>query len=216
MIKNVLVITPAEKAQIEKFHQDVTPVTLPVESRTWLEPKKMGLDLDAGNFEFIDEGSHIWESYFRHWGWWKTIVLGWYPYTDLRDYYSHKRQGIGRPWLRELPEDWQSLIFRELILLITQWNSLVDEPFRIVFGKDEIYPKWVMRWLSITNASWRQGARDLELELYEKSSEIDNLSVAKMVQQYQKSGLTWRPVMPEIAVHHQRYANRDEYWTFER
>lgn len=209
--------TPAEKAQLEKFNQDVTPAILPVLPGTWLDEKKIGIDLDAGSFEFVDNGTHVWESFFRYWGWWKTIILGWYPYTDLRDFYSHDRQGIGRPWIRILPEAWQSLIFRELILLASDWNSLVDEEYKIRFERDEELPVWVQRWLSLTNQSWRQGSHDLDRELHSSSSiDIDQAVVAKLVQKYNYSATTWRPMMPERAVYHQKYGDRPEYWTFER
>lgn len=209
--------TPAEKAQQEKFNQDTTPAILPVQQGTWLDAKKMGIDLDAGSFEFVEDGTHVWESFYRHWGWWKTIILGWYSYTDLRDFYSHDRQGIGRPWLRILPEEWQSLIFRELILMIKDWNTLVDEEHQIKFSRDEEFPAWVERWLSLTNQSWRQGAQDLDRELHVSASEdLEESSVAKVVHRYNSSAATWRPMMPERAVWHQKYGDRPEYWTFER
>ena len=210
-------LTQTELAQQEKYNQDVTPVILPVLPGTWLDAKKMGLDLDAGNFEFVEEGTHVWESVFLHYGWFKTVIQGYYPYTDTRDFYAHDRQGIGRPWIRALPDQWRDLIFRELILLILSWNSLVDSEYRIKFERDETYPRWLERWLSLTNSSWRQGAQDLGEEVYRYSSiDVDESTVYKIVRQYNFSGNTWRPLMPEKAVHHQKYAERGEHWTFER
>lgn len=209
--------TPAELAGMEKFNQDVTPAILPVLPGTWLSESGMGIDLDAGSLEFVDDGSHVWESFFRHWGWWKTIALGWYSYTDLRDFHSHNKQGIGRPWLRSLPEYWQELIFRELVLMVKEWNSLVDVEYSINFERDEEYPRWLERWLSLTNQSWRQGVHELDEELHRCASEnLDESSVAKMTKMYTASAYTWRPMMPERAVHHQKYGDRGEHWTFER
>lgn len=210
-------LTQTELAKLEKYNQDVAPAVLPVLPGTWLEPKKMGIDEDAGNFEFIEDGTHVWESFFLHYGWFKTICLGWYPFTDLRDYHSHDRQGIGRPWIRALPDAWRDLVFRELVLLVRSWNSVVDEQYKVNFSRNEEHPAWLQRWLSLTNQSWRRGAQDLDEELQEcASGDVDENTVAGIVKQYNLSGSTWRPMMPERAVYHQKYSDRPEYWSFER
>lgn len=209
-------MTPAERAARDRFEQDTAPVILPVLPGTWLSAKKMGLNIDVGRYEFIDEGTHIWESFFRHWGWWKTVVLGWYPYTDLRDSYLHDKQGIGRPWLRVLSEEWQTLIFREFVLLIQEWNSLVRPEHRQGFLPEEEFHPWMERWLSLTNTSWKQGLAELERAVYEDAKpEVTPADVARLLSRYQHSASTWRPMMPEKAIFHQKYADRSAYWTFE-
>ena len=210
-------LTQTELARIEKYNQDVAPAILPVLPGTWLDSKRMGIDEDAGTFEFIEDGTHVWESFFRHWGWWKTIALGWYSYTDLRDFYSHDRQGIGRPWLRALPDPWQSLIFRELILLVRDWNSLVDDQYKVIFDRVEEFQPWIERWLSLTNQSYQRGAQDIDEEIHRcASKDIPENDVARLVKQYMASEATWRPMMPERATYHQKYGERGEHWTFER
>lgn len=210
-------LTQTELARQEKYNQDVAPAILPVLQGTWLDPKKMGIDEDAGTFEFIEDGTHVWESFFRHWGWWKTIGTGWYSYTDLRDFYSHDRQGIGRPWLRALPDPWQSLIFRELILLVRDWNKLVEDEYKVMFDREEKFQPWVERWLSLTNQSYRRGALDLDEEIHRCGLEtVNENDVSRLVKQYLASESTWRPMMPERAVYHQKYGERGEHWTFER
>lgn len=209
-------LSTAESAIAERFKDDVSPVTLPVKPRTWRSLKSMGVNLDEGSYAFIDEGTHIWSSFFLHWGWWKTVVLGFYPYTDLRDYEAHERQGIGRPWLAMLPERWQELIFRELILLITGWNSLVTHEHWISFEEGEELPGWVQRWLSLTNQSWRRGATEFESALFGAAYDSSEEDVLELVQQYCLSSLTWRPMMPECALYHRKYGSRNEYWEFSR
>lgn len=210
-------LSDAEIAAKRQFEVDTYPTKLPVPSRTWVDEKIMGIDVTAGSYEFLDDGSHIWQSFFDHWGWWKTTVLGWYPYTELRDYHLHEQQGIGRPWLSKLPDKWQELIFRELVLLVTTWNDLVKIEHRFTYTVDEDVPNWMQRWLSLTNRSWRLGFAEFEREIYESASEgISALEIAKLVQRYQASAVTWRPIMPETAEYHRRYGDRGEFWSFER
>jgi hypothetical protein len=212
---NDKVPSTAESALAEQFKEDVSPVTLSVKPRTWRSLKSMGVNLDDGCYEFIDEGTHIWSSFFHRWGWWKTVVLGFYPYTDLRDYEAHERQGIGRPWLAQLPERWQELIFRELILLILEWNSLVAPEYWVSFEEGEELPGWVQRWLSLTNQSWRRGISEFESALF-SSVAADNAEedILHLVQQYRLSASTWRLMMPEEAIYRRKYGSRNEYWEF--
>jgi len=208
--------SPAGRAAVAQLEVDIRPNVLRVPVRTWLSLRGMKVDVTLGNIEYIDEGTHIWHEFYNHWGWWKLTILGWYPYTELRDYQIHETQGIGRPWLRLLPEIWQELIFRELVLLIKHWNAMVDEPYAIRFRSDEKLPQWVERWLSLTNHSWRLGYADLEREIYECSATSwTPEAVAGMVQRYQASAVTWRGMMPERMEYHRRYGTRDEYWTIE-
>lgn len=210
-------LSPSEAKMLELVQRDTEPNTLPTAPYTWRTLAAMGVDVNEGNLSFVDDGTHIHQSYLDHWGWWKIRVLGWYPYTDLRDIEAHERQGIGRPWLRLLPEIWQEVIFRELILLIGAWNEIVRGPYeQIRFDeKDETY-EWLSRWLSLTNESWRRGADVLERELYESGPEVTSGQVASLQARYRASALTWRPMMPERAEFHRRYGDRSEYWGFQR
>lgn len=203
-------------AMAERFKEEVSPIVLPVRKNTWRSLKMMGVDLDQGQYVFLDEGTHIWQSFFQHYGWWKTNALGFYPYTDLRDYEAHERQGLGRPWLRLMPQRWQELIFRELILLINGWNHSVSAQYEFQFGPDEELPSWVKRWLSLTNESWRKGAAEFEEELYRSLGGGHESDVSALVQRYQASALTWRPMMPDSVQYHRRYGKRDDFYTFIR
>ena len=207
--------SPAGLAFAERVREDLSPNTLPVLPRTWRSLAGMGINLDSGEYRFLSEGTHIWSSFFLHWGWWKTTAVGFYPYTDLRDYEAHERQGIGRPWLGLLPQRWQELIFRELILLVGDWNSIVSPSCHFHFREGEELPRWMERWLSLTNESWRRGASEFETELYHcmDSDEKESLA-AKIAQQYRASGTTWRPMMPEEAAYHRPYGKRKGFWTF--
>ena len=207
----------AALAIANRLRGDVAPASLPVMPQTWRSLKAMGVDIDEGKLEFLDEGTHIWYSYFLHWGWWKTKVLGFYPYTELRDYEAHERQGIGRPWINLLSEMWQGLIFRELVLLTAAWNDLVVPESQFTFGQKEAFPVWMDRWLSLTNESWRRGATEFEREISDALQHpSDDLRSARLVQQYRASSMTWRPMMPEIALYHRKYGERPEYFSFER
>lgn len=215
-------MSPAERATYDGYLRDVMPSTLPTAPRTWRSLKSMGVDLDRGDIQFVDDGTHIQRSYLQYWGWWKVVVLGWYPYTELRDIEAHERQGLGRPWLRLLPELWQEVIFRELILLVDEWNDVVggdDARVEFVLPEEQSNligtPEWLERWLSLTNESWRRGAVALERELYEVADPTA-AEVASLLARYRASSLTWRPMMPDRAKYHQKYGKRGAYWSFER
>lgn len=207
-------MTPTRELIDAQFLVDTVPATLPTLPGTWRSLETMGVDVSAGNYEFFDPGTHIQQSYHDYWGWWKTDVLGFYAYTELRDVEMHERQGLGRPWLALLPEAWQELIFRELIFLVQEWNALIAAESRFTFQGG--MPNWMLRWLSLTNRSWRQGTLELEEEVLRYVSEVDEQLLARFVTRYQLSGLTWRRIMPERAVYHRKYAERPEFYTFER
>lgn len=211
-------LTPAALGADWRRRVEVHPNLLPVQNRAWTTVQGMGIDTGAGNHQFVDDGTHVWEAFRQHWGWWKTQILGWYPYTDLRDYWRHNLTGEGRPWLRILPEDWQELVFRELVLLVELWNKLVvdDRKYLFAVGQDE--PEWMGIWLTLTNEVWRRGASDVERGLLEalRSPEFSAATVEEFKRTYLRSSLTWRPMMPERAVFHRKHMERPEYWTFER
>ena len=206
---------------IEEAHRRIAvwPGTLPVLPGTWLSLKGMRIEVPRGQRVFIDEGRDTWNEFHDHWGWWKTQVCGWRPYTHERDFYRHDRTGQGRPWLRSLDMRWQELIFRELVLLIEAWNQMVDDEHRYRFGTDEREPTWMQRWLALTNEAFVDGIDEIRQEATEfaHSGLLDYLDASEtLVARYRFSEKTWRPMMPMRAVYHRRYAERGEYWTFER
>lgn len=201
----------------ERFLDDVQPVRLVVPNSTWTDLKKMGVDPAQCHFEFIDDGTHIPNAFFGLWGWWKTTILGFYPYTELRDYEAHARQGIGRPWLSMLEEKHQELIFRELYLLLQEWNRIVDDAFIYTpsMNKD-LLPDWMKRWLSLTNESYTKGILEAERSAFESCHTENRSHIFDFVTRYKYSERTWRPMMPERAVFHQKYGSRLAFWTFTR
>jgi len=185
----------------------------------------MGIDVSAGDYRFIDDGTDVSSIFRSDLGWWRMDAMGWFPYTDLRDVHAHERTGLGRPWLYKLPTKWQDLIFRELILLVVATNQLMDaEPlawFEMGPVQDDIpMPEWMKYWLTLTNESWRLGLQLLTQDVLGAREWYGDLEADATVEQvttlWNRSETTWRPMMPARAEYHRKYSGRDAYWSFER
>lgn len=218
MIESEEELSPAGVLAQIRNRQAVAPTMLPVLPDTWLTLKGMNVVTDEGRRAWLQDGTHVWRSFRLHWGWWKTQICGWYPYTSERDYYLHERSGEGRPWLNLLPERWQEIIFRELVLLIDAWNKVVAEEHQYRFEIAEPEPAWMSHWLALTNEAYRRGGEDFLRDIAEHAADAEEAvnSMYDLQAQYFDSLTTWRPMMPDYALHHRKYGARAEYWSFER
>jgi len=177
----------------------------------------MGVDVSAGNFEFILDGVDVSQLFERDLGWWRLRAMGWGLYTDLRDLHAHERTGLGRPWLYKLPVRWQDLIFRELLLLVDEVGKISQRNW---FFMPAELPVWMKYWLTLTNDAWRQGVAELTQEVIADRGWFGDAEgeeiVEKLTAAYLRSEKTWRPMMPDRAEHHRGYGDRPAYWSFER
>ena len=175
----------------------------------------MGVDQDQCRVVFINPDMYVQNEFTLYWGWWKVQILGFYAFTDLRDYHVSEQSGVGRPWLSLLDSKYQELIFRELVLLIRDWNRSTQKHHQVNYNTGEPLPRWAYRWLSLTNESWTKGIAEAERDFYEAVSESAQLSATDFVERYKRSSGTWRPMMPKNAAFHRAYGSRDVYWSFD-